>query len=42
MVQDDDDADDETVPLHHDEIAKNRLQPTPFIIIKHELCPCLQ
>ncbi|PNT14045.1 hypothetical protein POPTR_010G006300v4 [Populus trichocarpa] len=28
MVQDDDDADDETVPLHHDEIAKNRDVPS--------------
>ena len=24
VVQDDDDADDETVPLHHDESSKNR------------------
>ncbi|XP_061975701.1 phospholipase D zeta 1 isoform X1 [Populus nigra] len=28
MVHDDDDADDETVPLHHDEIAKNRDVPS--------------
>jgi len=33
MVNDDDDADDETIPLHHDESAKNRSQLT-------HLCNC--
>ena len=27
MVHDDDEADDETVPLHQDESAKDRLRP---------------
>lgn len=39
VVQDDDDADDETIPLHHDESAKNRDVPSSaaFPIIRPAL-----